>query len=235
MVGWLCAIAPASGDGSTKPLPQTTSIDGRVVDQSGQPVPGASVTAMLQTGGARVSTTTDSDGRYQFPNLPDGVYRVDFDVTGFDLVRRNHVHVSAAAAGHANATLNIATLCDCVQVAGSVPLSMLRERAGQVVDQSGHLLAHARLELGIPAFVPGESQWSYADRDGRFVVRLPMNASWPLKASDSGFAVATVNVSAKDDVPLALKLVGADTVALPDTERFRRSCCPSYFFTHAGR
>lgn len=110
---------------------------------------------------------------------------------------------------------------------------MLRERAGQVLDQSGNPLAHAHLELGIPAFTPG--QGSYADRDGRFVVRLPMNASWPLRASDSGFAVATEHVSSNDDVPLVLKLAGAETIALPDTERLRRPCCPSYFFTHAGR
>jgi hypothetical protein len=41
--------------------------------------------------------------------------------------------------------------------------------------------------------------------------------------------------SSNNDALLVFKLVGAETIARPDTGRFRHPCDPRYFFTHAGR
>src|SRR6478735_1733176 len=67
---------------------QSGSLGGRVMDEAGQPLPGVSVTAITEAGGIARLATSGSDGAYQFGELPDGYYRVDFDLRSFDLIRR---------------------------------------------------------------------------------------------------------------------------------------------------
>ena len=53
---------------------------------NGLPVPGATVTV---TQGKSVSTTvTDAQGSYSFPDLPDGDWTVQIEMTGFATVRQ---------------------------------------------------------------------------------------------------------------------------------------------------
>ena len=50
------------------------AIVGTIVDQSGAPVPGATVTATNTGTGLKVDTQTDADGNYTFRNLQPGIY-----------------------------------------------------------------------------------------------------------------------------------------------------------------
>ena len=69
-----------------------SAVVGRAVDTAGEPLPGVTVTAMPADGGAlRRTTTTGEDGGYRFEMLPDGRYRLDFQLRGFATARRNHV------------------------------------------------------------------------------------------------------------------------------------------------
>src|SRR5688572_18519805 len=72
---------------------QAPSIAGQVADIIGDPVPGVSITAIPQTGGISRRATSGRDGAYQFEALPDGTYRLDFELAGFELTRRNNVRV----------------------------------------------------------------------------------------------------------------------------------------------
>jgi hypothetical protein len=103
----------------------------------------------------------------------------------------------------------------------------LRERSGQVVDGAGRRLARARLEISTPL----RHEFTYSDSEGHFHVRLPLNESWALTASASGFESVKQQVSAGTDLPLVLRLSHVGTPALPDTERFTRPCCPLDLFT----
>lgn len=207
---------------------QRPSIEGRVVDSAAQPIPGVSVTAIPATGGVATRTTTGTGGLYQLDRLRDGEYRVDFDLNAFDLARRNHVHVSGTAPARADAILHVSSICECVEIVHR----QLRERRGQVADQSGQPLPHAQLEIGAPL----RRQVAYADGEGRFHVRVPMDGTWPLTARDSGFAAATQQVSGRQDAAVVFRLTPTSTAALPDTERFSRPCrCPGDLFTHSGR
>ena len=58
-----------------------------------------------QSGGLVRHTTSGSDGLYRLDGLPDGTYRVDFDLRGFELVRRNHVRVSRDTEANIDAAL----------------------------------------------------------------------------------------------------------------------------------
>ena len=62
-------------------------------------------------------TTSGSDGSYRFDGLPDGTYRVDFELRGFELVRRNHVRVRRDSEAKADAA------CRCARSANALPSS----------------------------------------------------------------------------------------------------------------
>jgi hypothetical protein len=211
------------------PAARASSIEGQVVDAMGQPVPGVRVTAIPQSGGPARHATSEGDGAYRFAMLPEGLYRVDFDLPGFDLVRRNGVRVGSVASAGVDATLQVSSLCDCIDTLFS---ATFRQRAGQVVDENGAPLPHARLEV----LARRRREVACADAEGRFLLRAPDNESWRLSASDTGFRRATRRISMAAAGPIVIKLTYAGATDLPDTERLTRGCrCPGDLFTHAGR
>src|SRR6516164_698610 len=60
----------------------TATLKGTVVDPQGAVISGATVTA-VNAGGISRGTKSASDGRYQIPALPPGVYRVTVTAQGF--------------------------------------------------------------------------------------------------------------------------------------------------------
>ncbi len=220
------AVSPAA---STLAVAQSASIAGHIFDAGGQPLAGVSVTTIAETGGPARSTQSGRDGAYAFDTLPAGTYRVDFDLLGFDLVRLNHVLIGADATAQVNATLPVSSICECVEFRFDQPL---KERAGQVLDESGRPLAHARIEIVNPM----SRAVAYADGEGRFRVRVPLGESWPLTASDSGFARITQHVSGTAAASLVFRLPRSAQTSVPEIERFPRGCrCPGDLFTHHGR
>src|SRR5256885_8112178 len=53
-----------------------------VVKSAGLPIPGVGVTATL--GDKKHTTTTDENGRYAFPELADGVWKLEIEMLGFE-------------------------------------------------------------------------------------------------------------------------------------------------------
>jgi carboxypeptidase family protein len=225
-------IAPSFG-GLAMTTPSTAcaqiaSITGHVLDVVGQPLPGTSVTAILQSGGPTHRATADADGAYRFEMLPEGTYRVDFDVQGFDLARRNHVQVRNNAPSVADVVLSLSALCECIGYRYPLPL---QERAGRVLDAGGRPLPHARLLIVSPV----RREAAHADEEGRFRVRVPVDGTWPLTASDTGFTAVIRWVSAVDAAPILFTLGYAGAPGAPDNQRLEEGCrCPE-LFTHEGQ
>ena len=223
----MCAAgAQARFEGAS---PQGGSISGQVRDTSGGAMPGVSVIALPATGGAISRASTDPNGRYQIDSLASGTYRVDFDLLGFDLFRRNRVAVASGTVASADATLRISSICECVGYVPSVPV---RPRSGVVLDTSGRPLPHARLEID----AADRREVAYADAAGRFEVLLPNHPPWPLNVSDSGFRIGKFQASRAHVTPMVVRLELGDLQNVPETETFNRGCrCPSDLFTHQGR
>src|SRR5688572_10189983 len=78
-------------------------LTGTVVDASGAPVPGATVT--VSAGGKDQSATTNDNGRFDFPELPDGEVQVRAIAPGFA-----EAIVSVAAGAQARVVLRPAPL-----------------------------------------------------------------------------------------------------------------------------
>ena len=61
----------------------TAELNGRVADESGAVLPGATVTVTQTATGLVRSVVTDSNGGYLISNLPTGPYRLEVMLQGF--------------------------------------------------------------------------------------------------------------------------------------------------------
>jgi hypothetical protein len=203
-------------------LAQSASITGVVSDGRGSGISGVTVTTIPQSGGLIRHTTSGSDGSYRFDGLPDDTYRIDFELRGFELVRRNHVRVRRDAEAKADAALTPRALCECIAIE---PPSPWAQRRGQVIDKNGHPLPHARVEL------VGRQVMS-TDGEGRFLVRVPVNEAWPLTATDTGFRPVTQQISGDDAASVVLSLDYLGTTGVPDAQRFGGCECDGYLLPY---
>ena len=201
------------------------ALAGVVSDGQGRVLPGVTVTVTPQSGGVSRHAKTNGDGGYRYEALPDATYRVDFDLRGFAVVRRNHVRVRRGVEARVDAALPLRPLCECVAVD---PPSPWAQRLGQVIDTSGHPLPHARVELV-------GRQALYTDSEGRFLIRVPVNESWPVAATDTGFRGGTQHVSGADaaSVVVTLDFIGVNGV--PDLEHLGGCECDGYLIRYSAR
>src|SRR3954454_1613262 len=95
---------------------------GTVTDSQGAVMPGVtvSVTSPSMIGGQ--STVTEANGRFLFPSLPSGTYRVTFDLSGFQKIIRENITVVSGQTMSTDAQLQVASLAESVTVTGASPV-----------------------------------------------------------------------------------------------------------------
>lgn len=101
----LSSFAPALSVIHAQDLDDVT-FSGRVVDQNGALVPGATVTAVLTETGQERSVTTDAAGRYRIIELNPGVYTVRATAAGFATVEKTELTTIAGQNVQLDLTLN---------------------------------------------------------------------------------------------------------------------------------
>ncbi len=95
----------------------TGTISGKVLDEQGLAIPGASVTVQSPALQGTRTATTSANGDYIFPFLPPGEYTVSFELTGFATVKQE-VRVSLSQTVPLNATLTVSAQTETVTVIG---------------------------------------------------------------------------------------------------------------------
>src|SRR5262245_3412463 len=93
---WLMAISVAMGStGAHAQSLESASIGGRVTDSTGGALPGVTVIATspaLQV--PQMSVTTDGSGAYLLRALPTGIYRVAYELAGFQTSVRENLRLN---------------------------------------------------------------------------------------------------------------------------------------------
>jgi hypothetical protein len=107
----------AAGQGET-----TSAIAGQVLDQSHAGIPNAAVTISGSENGLRRSAQTDTAGRFDFPQLQPGIYRVSVESDGFETQQRDPVSAGLGQTQVVNFTLAVASARQAVVVSGDAPL-----------------------------------------------------------------------------------------------------------------
>lgn len=140
---------------------QTTSgvITGRVVDQGGLAIPGATVTlTSTSTGDQRQVASTDT-GEFVFPSVLPGAYKIDVSAPGMKRTEATDVNITASerrAVG--DLKLEIGAVTESVQVTDEVAVVQTESEARSSVitpDQLEALATKTRDYLSLVAALPG--------------------------------------------------------------------------------
>src|SRR5215471_1811423 len=99
---------------------ETGKITGRITDEQGGVLPGATVTATAVKTAVSRTTTTDASGAYLFANVQPAEYEIKAELTGFrTVVAQTHVTVGAAVT--VDAKMPIGGVEEAVRVTAQTP------------------------------------------------------------------------------------------------------------------
>ncbi|HET9791958.1 MAG TPA: carboxypeptidase-like regulatory domain-containing protein, partial [Candidatus Angelobacter sp.] len=113
----------------------TASIQGTVTDSSGAVVAGAKVTINGPLGIVR-ETRTNSEGYYEVPALPPGVYTVQVEKEKFEIKQAKGLVLEVSKNAVQNFSLNVASSNQVVTVEASAPqIETTTTTVGQTIDQ----------------------------------------------------------------------------------------------------
>jgi hypothetical protein len=136
----------------------TSTISGRVVDESLSALPGATVTITnISTGVARTSTTND-EGAYAMPGLEPGVYKVTAELPGFEPMHRDRVTLIVNMTLTVDFKMQIGALQESITVTGEVPMVEVTQSKVANTIQSTELASLpmiTRSMSGMLALLPG--------------------------------------------------------------------------------
>jgi outer membrane receptor protein involved in Fe transport len=146
---------------------QTTGvIAGRVIDDQGAAVPGASVTATSSVTGLERETISDENGLYRLAALPIGSYTVAASLPSFARFERADVVVNIGQPRDLDIILRVAALAETITVTAELPIIPVSSSAvGQVVDISRieRLPLNGRQFANLAATVPGVGLGFHSD------------------------------------------------------------------------
>src|ERR1700722_20126853 len=110
----------------------TGSVRGRITDQSGAVVGGASVSLKNLETGVKFSATTNHSGIYAFPALSPGLYKIAASAKGFrDVLTQAHVLVGTTIS--LDLKMQVGASGDAVKVTGSAPMLRPAESSASTV------------------------------------------------------------------------------------------------------
>jgi hypothetical protein len=101
---------------------QLGTVSGRVLDEDGRPLPGASVEIVSGDKGFRRSQETDASGSFTFALLQPGPYTLWVTLPGFQSVEATNNIVAPEKTTRVNATLMLTAAEAAVTVLGEIPL-----------------------------------------------------------------------------------------------------------------
>ncbi|HVZ84392.1 MAG TPA: carboxypeptidase regulatory-like domain-containing protein [Terracidiphilus sp.] len=157
---------------------ETAAVLGFVRDSSGAPVAGSSVKLINTATGVAVTTTTDNQGQYQFPDVHVGHYKIDATANGFSDSVTDPFAVDVGSRQRVDVTLKLGSVAETVTVSGAATqLESESSDTGTIISEREvrDLPLNGRAYGDLMALVPGvrrnnlENQ-SVTSRDASFNV-----------------------------------------------------------------
>ncbi|MBO0797183.1 MAG: TonB-dependent receptor [Blastocatellia bacterium] len=150
---WLVAVSILAQSG-------TASVSGRVIDPGGALIAGAEVSIANADTNRTLTTTTNAEGLYVFPNLPPGRYRMEVSKSGFAHSVKTDLFLHVQDAISQNFSLTVGSLEQTVTVSEGAPVietttsttggSMLNQ---QLINLPINGRDYARFSLMVPGAV----------------------------------------------------------------------------------
>jgi hypothetical protein len=193
----------------------SSSIDGRVLDASGQPVAGATVQIVHEPSGTTKITTTDAAGRYSAQGMRvGGPFDVTVSKAGLAQAEQDNVYLQLAQSTSVNLTMGAAaaSAANAKTLAGvSVSANALSQTF--TPDNKGISTNISRAELDAQP-TPGRSIQNIVRMDPRVVVTDRARGEISANGQNSRYNNITVDsISAND--PFGLNANGLPTLGTP--------------------
>lgn len=126
----LALNAPLRGQGGNQ-----GSVEGTVLDQKGEAVPGVSLHLKSLATGLTLAYTTDESGLFHFPVVPVAQYELTAQKDGFSMVTQKGIDVRVGARLNLTVTLPVAAQQASIEVTSDVPLvETTRSQVSSTVD-----------------------------------------------------------------------------------------------------
>jgi len=116
------------------------TIDGKVIDNEGMPLPGVTVTLESEMVPTR-TTTTSNKGEFAFRSLDPGTYKLIFDLLGFKKEVREQIKIVVGKTLTFNITMSLATIEEEVTVTAQSPI-VDTKKTGTAVNITQEVLAN---------------------------------------------------------------------------------------------
>ncbi len=196
----------------------SASLTGRVLDESGAPVPDVNVSVTspaLQV--SNVTAVTDQEGNYQVLDLPaPGLYKVSFAHAGFQTFVRTDLNLAVGFAARVDAVMKVGQVEQTVEVTGSSPV------VDTVNTYGGTTLQRTEIELtpkglGLQELLPMSAGVSLQGKpdvgDSNLAARSAIITYGVL--SEPYLQVEGINVTSSHDLDTAVYF---DSLSLAETE-----------------
>src|SRR5258707_144275 len=126
----LLLLAPASASAQTN----LGTFRGKVADEQGGALPGASVTALQVQTNLTPTSVTDAIGQYFIPNLPAGSYELTVELSGFSPSRQAGLVVRVGQESTVDLVLKLAGVQESVTVSAQAALVETQHTIGLTID-----------------------------------------------------------------------------------------------------
>ena len=132
-------------------------INGRIVDQQGNPLPGVNVEAVSPRLIGKATAVTDANGVYRLMALSSGTYEITFTLQGFKTLIRKGILLELSQTLALDVTLEEATIEEQVTVIGQSPLIDVKSTVkGQVMTKETYMsLPRGRSFDSLISTIPG--------------------------------------------------------------------------------
>jgi hypothetical protein len=97
-------------------------LTGVVIDAQGTILPEVTVTATSPSLIGVQTTVTQADGKFLFPALASGTYKLQFELSGFRTLTRENISIGVGQTISIDGQLTLATLTETVNVTGASPI-----------------------------------------------------------------------------------------------------------------
>jgi carboxypeptidase family protein/TonB-dependent receptor-like protein len=116
---------------------ETATLTGTVTDAAGAVVPNANVKAINEATNVEATAVANGEGRYLFPNLRPGTYRVVATAQGFKQAVSNGVELQVNQAARLDIQLTVGAVTEQVNVTAEAPILETESASrGAVIDQT---------------------------------------------------------------------------------------------------
>jgi len=153
---------------SVSALAQQTSgnVTGRILDQQGAAIPGATVTARNAETGFSRSEISDAEGVYRLNALPVGTYEITAELQGFTAAPAKQIPINVSQTLTLDFSMRVASLAETVTVNGVTPMvETTSSSMGAVVDlrRVESLPLNGRQFANLAATIPGVGLGFHSD------------------------------------------------------------------------